>query len=35
MIKGGVVITYQKKAWMDEDVMKQWILNIRIVYTKK
>ena len=32
---GRAVITYQQKAWMDEDVMKQWITKVWIVYTKK
>ena len=33
--KGGAVITYQQKAWMDEDIMKPWITKVWIVYTKK
>lgn len=33
--KGGAVIVHQKKAWMDEVIMKQWIKDIWQVYTKK
>ena len=30
----GMVVTYQEKAWMDED-MKQWITKVWVQYTKK
>ena len=36
-IKGsnGTVVSYQKKAWVDEDEMLKWITHVWIVYTKK
>ena len=31
----GTLISYQKKAWIDENEMLKWIRNIWIRYTKK
>ena len=31
----GTVVSYQKKAWVDEHEMMKWITDIWIVYTKK
>ena len=33
--KNGAIVTYQGKAWMDEDIMKQWITRVWVQYTKK
>ena len=33
--KDGAVIEFQKKAWMDEKIMLEWIKKIWVVYTKK
>lgn len=33
--KGKSIITYQEKAWMDEEIMKEWIVNVWAAYTKK
>lgn len=31
----GAVVTYQAKAWVNEDIMKQWITKVWVQYTKK
>ena len=31
----GTVVTYQKKAWMDEKLMLKWISDIWVKHTKK
>ena len=31
----GTVVSYQKKAWVDEHEMLKWITDVWIVYTKK
>ena len=33
--KNGAIVMYQEKAWMDEDIMKQWIMRVWGQYTKK